>query len=294
MEIKLAALVLVVTVAISAMATLAARRLALKLNLVSIPRADRYGRKVIPLGGGMGIFATLALACLASMAVVRWLWIPGHLGDIGADIGLDPSDFMRRLNELLMMLGCTTAFFILGLWDDFKRLGPMVKLAAQFAIALVAAFGADVRVELFIHNTALTSILSACWIVLMVNTFNFLDNMDGASAGIATICASVLLTAAVFSGQILVAGLALVFIGTLIGFLFLNFPPARIYMGDSGSLVVGFFMAVLSLRTTYYHEAHSGSWYPVLLPSHRPGRAALRLSQCHDPATQTRQKPVRR
>jgi UDP-GlcNAc:undecaprenyl-phosphate GlcNAc-1-phosphate transferase len=102
--------------------------------------------------------------------------------------------------------------------------------------------------------------------VLIVNAFNFLDNMDGASAGIAVITSSILFAAAAFSGQIFVGGLAIVFVGTLLGFLVFNFPPAKIFMGDAGSLVVGFFVALLSLRTTYYHQAQSGPWYPVFMP----------------------------
>jgi len=109
-------------------------------------------------------------------------------------------------------------------------------------------------------------VLSALWIVLIINAFNFLDNMDGLAAGIAAIATCILFTAAAISGQVFVGGLAVVFIGTLLGFLVFNFPPAKIFMGDAGSLVVGFFVALLTLRTTYYHEAQSGQWYPVLLP----------------------------
>jgi UDP-GlcNAc:undecaprenyl-phosphate GlcNAc-1-phosphate transferase len=75
-----------------------------------------------------------------------------------------------------------------------------------------------------------------------------------------------LFTAAAISGQIFVGGLALVFVGALLGFLVFNFPPAKIFMGDAGSMVVGFVVAMLTLRTTYYHEALSGRWYPVLMP----------------------------
>jgi UDP-GlcNAc:undecaprenyl-phosphate GlcNAc-1-phosphate transferase len=109
-------------------------------------------------------------------------------------------------------------------------------------------------------------LFSAFWIVLIVNAFNFLDNMDGLSAGIAAIAGSILFTAAAVSGQIFVGGLAIVFVGALLGFLVFNFPPAKIFMGDAGSMVVGFFVAMLTLRTTYYHEALSGRWYPVLMP----------------------------
>jgi UDP-GlcNAc:undecaprenyl-phosphate GlcNAc-1-phosphate transferase len=181
-------------------------------------------------------------------------------------MGLNPGDFAARQGELMAMTACALALFVLGLWDDKRRLGPFFKLVIQFLVAIAAASLADVRVEFFISNRVVTTLLSALWIMLMVNAFNFLDNMDGASAGIAAIVSAVLFTAAALSGQILVGGLALMFIGTLLGFLVFNFPPARIFMGDAGSLVVGFFIAVLSLRTTYYHQAGSGRWYPVLMP----------------------------
>jgi UDP-GlcNAc:undecaprenyl-phosphate GlcNAc-1-phosphate transferase len=102
--------------------------------------------------------------------------------------------------------------------------------------------------------------------VLIVNAFNFLDNMDGASAGIAVIVSCILFTAAALSGQVFVSGLALILIGTSLGFLVYNFPPAKIFMGDAGSLIVGFFLALLTLRTTYYHGAQSGGWYAVFMP----------------------------
>ena len=90
--------------------------------------------------------------------------------------------------------------------------------------------------------------------------------MDGAAAGIAVIASAYLFIAAALSSQVFIGGLALVFIGTLLGFLVFNFPPAKIFMGDAGSLVVGFFVALLTLRTTYYDEAQSGQWYSVFLP----------------------------
>jgi UDP-GlcNAc:undecaprenyl-phosphate GlcNAc-1-phosphate transferase len=102
--------------------------------------------------------------------------------------------------------------------------------------------------------------------VLIINAFNFLDNMDGASAGIAVIVSAILFTAAAVSGQVFVGAMALLLIGTLLGFLVFNFPPAKIFMGDAGSLPVGFVVALLSLKTTYYHQDTAGPWYPVLIP----------------------------
>ena len=140
-------------------------------------------------------------------------------------------------------------------------------LLIKFAVAIIAAAFGEVRIEFFIANRIITSVLSAVWIVLIINAFNFLDNMDGLAAGIAVIASCILFTAAAISGQVFVGGLAVVFIGTLLGFLVFNFPPAKIFAGDAGSLVVGFFVALLTLRTTYYHEAQPGQWYPVFLPA---------------------------
>ena len=250
----------------STVLTAVAKRIAPRVGLVAYPKADRYHRSIIPLGGGVAIFLTLALFLVAGAAAMRFLLVPGHFGWLAERAGLNPADFLRHAGELLALILCATILFLVGLWDDKHALGPFVKLVFQFLVAFLAAAFADVRVEFFIQSRIVTSILSAFWIVLIVNAFNFLDNMDGASAGIAAIASSVLLTAAAFNGQVFVSGLAIIFIGALLGFLVFNFPPASIFMGDAGSLVVGFFVALLTLRTTYYHQAQSGSWYPVLLP----------------------------
>jgi UDP-GlcNAc:undecaprenyl-phosphate GlcNAc-1-phosphate transferase len=262
----LAIALLVGSFALSAVLTAIVRKLVVRTGFVARPAADRYHKDIIPLGGGIAIFATLLIVILAAIMVVKFLVVPGHLGWLAERANINPHDFLARIDELLVILLCIIILFILGLWDDKKHLGPFFKLGIQFAVAFIAAAFAEIRVELFIESRIIASVLSAFWIVLIINAFNFLDNMDGASAGIAVITSAVLFTAAAFSGQILVGGLALVFIGTLLGFLVFNFPPAKIFMGDAGSLVVGFFVALLSLRTTYYHEAQSGQWYPVFMP----------------------------
>jgi UDP-GlcNAc:undecaprenyl-phosphate GlcNAc-1-phosphate transferase len=237
-----------------------------RTGFVARPAADRYHQNIIPLGGGIAIFSTLLIVILTAIAVRKFLVAPGYLGWLAERAKINPADFLARIDELFVILLCLVILFVLGLWDDKRHLGPFFKLAVQFVVAFIAAAFAEIRVELFIESRIIASVLSAFWIVLIINAFNFLDNMDGASAGIAVITSSVLFTAAAFSGQVLVGGLALVFIGTLLGFLVFNFPPAKIFMGDAGSLVVGFFVAMLSLRTTYYHEAQSGQWYPVFMP----------------------------
>jgi UDP-GlcNAc:undecaprenyl-phosphate GlcNAc-1-phosphate transferase len=262
----LAIALLIGSFVLSTVMTAIVRKLAVRIGFVARPAADRYHQNIIPLGGGIAIFVTLLVVILAAIMVVKYLVVPGRFGWIAERANINPHDFLARIDELLVILICLIILFVLGLWDDKRHLGPFFKLGVQFAVAFIAAAFAEIRVELFIESRIIASVLSAFWIVLIINAFNFLDNMDGASAGIAVIASSVLFTAAAFSGQVLVGGLALVFIGTLLGFLVFNFPPAKIFMGDAGSLVVGFFVALLSLRTTYYHEALSGRWYPVFMP----------------------------
>lgn len=257
---------LVGTCVCSALLTAGAKRLAPPLGLLAHPQADRYHRNVIPLGGGIAIFGTLTIFILGAVGVVRFLVAPGHLGWPVDRLDIVPADFLRRCDELAVVLVCAAILFAVGLWDDKRALGPFVKLGVQCLVAFLAATMADIRVEFFIHNRIVTSAMSALWIVVIVNSFNFLDNMDGASAGIAAIATAILFVAAAFNGQVFVGGLAIVFIGTLLGFLLFNFPPASIFMGDAGSLVVGFFVALLTLRTTYYQQDQSGPWYPVLMP----------------------------
>jgi UDP-GlcNAc:undecaprenyl-phosphate GlcNAc-1-phosphate transferase len=242
------------------------KKLAGQLGFVSRPVKDRFSARTVPLGGGIAIFAAITTIIIAGALAIKFLLVSSRLAWISKSANINPADFLGKINQLTIMLLGIFILFVLGLWDDIKHLGPFFKLAVQFAIAMTAAAFAEIRVEFFIENKIITSALSAVWIVLIINAFNFLDNMDGLSAGIAAIAGSILFTAAAISGQVFVGGLALVFIGTLLGFLVFNFPPAKIFMGDAGSLVVGFFVAMLTLRTTYYHQAQSGRWYPVLLP----------------------------
>jgi UDP-GlcNAc:undecaprenyl-phosphate GlcNAc-1-phosphate transferase len=263
---KLAVILTFGSFVLSALLTALVRKCSLKTGFVSSPSANRHSRKIIPLGGGIAIFGTIFSVIISAMLIVKFLVAPGHLDRLGPAITIHAQGFLDKIDQLLFLLLCITGLFILGLIDDKKHLSPFLKLLFQFIIALIAAAFADVRVELFIDNRIVTSLLSAFWIVMIINAFNFLDNMDGLSAGIAVITSAILYTAAALSGQVFVSSLALLFIGTLLGFLVFNFPPAKIYMGDAGSLLVGFFVAMLSLKTTYYHQSQSGPWYPVMMP----------------------------
>ena len=261
----MAIILLVASFAASAVLTWLVKNLTTRVGFVAHPTEDRYHRSTIALGGGIAIVATILSFLVAGILIVKFLVEPSRLA-LDKSVTVHTTGFIGRTNQLAIVIICIAVLFMTGLIDDKKRLGPFFKLAIQFAVAVAAAFFADIRLEFFIHNKLVTSTLSAVWIVLIINVFNFLDNMDGASAGIASIVAAILFTAAAISGQVFIGALALLFIGTLLGFLVFNFPPAKIFMGDAGSLPLGFLLAVISLRTTYYHQAASGAWYPVLIP----------------------------
>jgi len=251
---------------LSVILTAVVKKLAERIGFVAHPTADRFARTTVPLGGGIAILTTITAVIITAAVAIKFLLVPGHLAWLTEPANIDPTDFLGKTNQLVIILLSALVLFLLGLWDDKKHLGPFFKLAVQFAVAITAAGFAEVRVELFIENKIITTALSAVWIVLIINAFNFLDNMDGAAAGIAVIASCILFTAAAISGQVFVGGLAVVFTGTLLGFLVFNFPPAKIFAGDAGSLVIGFFLALLTLRTTYYHQAQSGQWYVVFMP----------------------------
>ena len=251
----------------SAVLTASVKRWAVKTDFVSRPRQDRYNRNVIALGGGIAIFWTIALFVLAGAAAVKFVIAPGHLSFIDESVAQHAAGFLSKINDLLVVIAAVFVLHLMGLWDDKKGLGPFVKLAVQFAVATIAAVYADVRVEMFIENKFMTTALSVLWIVLMINVFNFLDNMDGASTGIALIATAILMVAAIRSGQVFVGAMGAIFMGTLLGFLLFNFPPAKIFMGDCGSMVVGFFVALLTLRTTYYNAEAGTELYSVFMPA---------------------------
>jgi UDP-GlcNAc:undecaprenyl-phosphate GlcNAc-1-phosphate transferase len=262
----LAIILLAASFAASTALTWLVKKLTTRAGFVAHPTEDRYHRTIIALGGGIAIIATILSFLIVGVLIVKFLIAPGRLPSLDSSVTIHTTGFLDKIGQLVIVICCVITLFVLGLTDDKKRLGPFLKLAIELVVAVIAATLADIRVELFIQNKLFATLISAFWLVLIINVFNFLDNMDGAAAGIAVIVAAILFTAAATSGQVFVGAFALLFIGTLLGFLVFNFPPAKIFMGDAGSLPLGFILALLTLKTTYYHQADSGPWYPVLIP----------------------------
>jgi UDP-GlcNAc:undecaprenyl-phosphate GlcNAc-1-phosphate transferase len=257
---------------VSLAGTAFAKRYALRLGLMDAPGHRKVHTVSTPRNGGIGIFWGFALPVIAGLIAIR-LMVEERQELLGFKIPIDPH-YISGLKEhsplaLIFLLG-TFATHVLGLLDDRKAMNPWPKLLAQLAIAAGVVLGGEFliapgafRIATFL-GFAPSVILSVLWIVALTNAFNFLDNMDGLSAGIAFICAAMFLIAAVFNGQWFICALLLLFMGSVLGFLCFNFPPASIFMGDGGSMVLGFILSVLTIRTTYYVPGRQ--WYAIFMP----------------------------
>jgi UDP-GlcNAc:undecaprenyl-phosphate GlcNAc-1-phosphate transferase len=155
--------------------------------------------------------------------------------------------------------------FVVGLLDDVlgPRFGPGWKLAGQVLAAAVLV-AAGIRTDFLVY-APLNVLFSIFWVVAITNAFNLLDNMDGLSAGVAFVASTVLLINAWLLGEVFIALLLVAFMGSLLGFLFYNWHPASIFLGDCGSLFIGFFLASLTLLQRYVSHA-SSHYFPILMP----------------------------
>jgi UDP-GlcNAc:undecaprenyl-phosphate GlcNAc-1-phosphate transferase len=160
---------------------------------------------------------------------------------------------------------------VLGLLDDRIGLEWKPRLAIQFGIAIFCVLQQSWRLTLFINNPKvgwlISVALSVIWIVTLINSFNMLDNMDGLSSGVAAIAAGFLAIMLLLNPdpatqrpQLFVAGFLLVLVGSLLGFWIHNRPPASIFMGDAGSYLIGFSIAVATLLATYTNYKSATPW----------------------------------
>lgn len=228
------------------------RAAALRVRFVDRPGPRKIHREPMPYGGGIAVaWAMLAALGLAWLAVGHLLSHPG-MASWRAELGLTADQFDP---PLLRTLGICVAgalgALILGVLDDRLVFTPFIKLAGQFVLAIAVVAG-GVRITALIGDKLPMQAATVLWIVLITNSFNLLDNMDGLCTGTVAISSAVLGIVAMSSGQgtlaLALAGLS----GACLGFLKWNLSPARIFLGDAGSMFVGFLMATLSVVTTYY------------------------------------------
>jgi UDP-GlcNAc:undecaprenyl-phosphate GlcNAc-1-phosphate transferase len=231
--------ILIVGFATSLGLTPLSRALALRLNVVAVPSGRNIHKDRKPLMGGMAMYAGLALALLL----------------------FSPEAYVV---ELLLMLLSAGFLALVGLLDDRYDLGIRVRLAAQ-ALAALGLMAGGIRVQLF-GLWPVDAALTLLWVLAITNAINFLDNMDGLAAGVTAIAGSAFTVIAYAEGLILVSMLGAALAGSAIGFLIYNFNPASSFMGDMGSLVLGFTLAVLGIKLEFGTQPLSVTWMvPILV-----------------------------
>ena len=230
--------------------TMLVRAWAIKRGFVDEPGGHKQHETPIALGGGIAIFIAIAAPVLTG-CVAAWLLAADPPDWLPAVIAEHIEGVASKLHVALAIIGGALVLHVTGLIDDHRPLGPRVKFAVQIAVAVVIAWPIGIRaVELL--PAPLSIAITVLWIVLITNAFNFLDNMDGLSAGVGAIAMVVFSVAALRAGQVFVPVMGFTVAGALAGFLVFNFAPAKIFMGDAGSLVVGYLIGVLTVLTTFY------------------------------------------
>lgn len=226
--------VLIVGFAASLGLTPLSRRVAMWLGVVDKPTlARKIHTDHKPMMGGLAIFAGVALSLLLFSP-------PQHIA------------------ELLAILAGATALAIIGLLDDRFNLSWGIRFVVMITAAIIVIL-AGIQIRLF--NMPLLDIpLTLIWIVALTNATNFLDNMDGLTAGLSAIASGFFLILALMQGQILVSLLAAAVFGSALGFLTYNFNPASTFMGDMGALVLGYVLSIVAIKLQFGNQPLDVSW----------------------------------
>jgi UDP-GlcNAc:undecaprenyl-phosphate GlcNAc-1-phosphate transferase len=228
------------------------RRLALRLNFVDNPGERKIHSHPIPLMGGVAIWVTFNLALVA---VLLTLWLSEQFGQnwlLGQLYLLFGENAPAKVTGLL---AGSLVIFLLGVIDDRVALKPEIKLIGQI-IAAVLLVLSGMRIELFVlSNVWLSALITVIWVVLLTNSLNFLDNMDGLAAGVSIIASFSFFLAVQPHDQFLVRLILIIFAGSVAGFLCHNLSPARIFMGDAGSMFCGYVLASVAIMGTFHVES---------------------------------------
>jgi UDP-GlcNAc:undecaprenyl-phosphate GlcNAc-1-phosphate transferase len=267
------ALAIVPSLLVSLLLAYALRRLAPRWGLVDRPGHRKVHQTPVPYGGGLAIWAGVVLPLAVGQIALEW-WQRAQ-PDAAASTSLDWSRYgpaaaalgefvgphlpglLAQSRSLWCFLAAGTVLMLVGLVDDIRRIDWRMRLAVQCAVAAAVVFGLGWKLTLFVDLPVVTSAVTVLWIVGLTNSFNMLDNMDGLAGGVAAIAATLLaiyvliVPEAAGHPQLFVAGFLLLLVGALVGFLWHNRPPARIFMGDAGSYFVGFCLAVFTILATF-------------------------------------------
>ena len=216
-------------------------------GMIDVPHGRHQHARPVPRGGGIAIILSFVLTGAAASLLMNGGW---------------------AATRLLVQLGPpTAAIAVLGLLDDRFELGSWVKLLGQILVALYF-YATDAGISCLLDHELpiwLALPLTVCWVVGITNAFNLIDGMDGVAAGLASIAAfSMTVWVALSDGTLEVAAALMIFCGACLGFLRYNFSPARIFMGDTGSLFIGMLFAYFSMAESVKAITLTSLLVPIL------------------------------
>jgi UDP-GlcNAc:undecaprenyl-phosphate GlcNAc-1-phosphate transferase len=243
--LRIVIFVFLTALTLTAFSTPLVRRFSIWIGFVDVPASRKLHQEPMPLMGGVAIFGGAIITLLALFTIL-------------------PISVNLSAPQVIGMLLASGVVALVGLIDDRRNLPATAKLAGQMVGFLILVyFGIQVRLPIPLWlNLSITFL----WLAGISNAINFLDNMDGLSAGISSVISSFILLLSIFNGQYLVASVAAAILGSCLGFLRYNFHPARIFMGDAGALFLGFLLAVLGLQLRFPDNVNAVTWMvPVFI-----------------------------
>jgi UDP-GlcNAc:undecaprenyl-phosphate/decaprenyl-phosphate GlcNAc-1-phosphate transferase len=258
-------LVLAISFALSAALVPAAAAIARRYGIIDSPGPRKIHAAPTPRIGGLAVWAAFTAVVLTGyFGVPLFAKLDFAQRTMGAELAL-LGEAYRVQDKLLAVILGGAVVFVVGLLDDLlgPRFGPGWKLVG-IALAALALVMAEVHTD-FLSLEPLNVLVSLVWVIGITNAFNLLDNMDGLSAGVAVIASFILLLNAWLLGEFFVSLVLTAFIGSLLGFLLFNWHPASVFLGDCGSLFIGFTLAALTLLERFVTHAPS-TYFPVLMP----------------------------
>ena len=220
------------------------REYAQRKQITDQPGGHKSHVAPVPYLGGVAMVLAFSAAMFVGVVVRRSSQFDGR--EIRLTIGNLFAQGDGLVRELIVVLGLALIFSAMGLIDDLRGLSPWLRFAVGLGIAVtLVAYG--IRLQSPLPDIA-DAVISVVWILGITNAFNLLDNIDGLAAGTAAVASATFFLIALFNNQEYSALLAIGLAGAMLGFLRSNFHPASIYMGDAGSLFIGFMMAYLGLK----------------------------------------------
>ena len=260
----LGALLFCATCCLSAVLIPLLRRSAMNSGFVDNPDQRKSHKHPTPAVGGVAIILGIAVPAVAGLLCAA---LSIGVGKEGLEsLTVHYAGILSQAIPLLTILGCAGVLHVMGYLDDSSGLGPWLRLAIQVGCALALSW-TGAQITAYFTNPLIHHALTILVVVFLINATNFIDNMNGLSGGVVFLAALTLALKADATGQAFVFLILACLLGSVLGFLCWNFPVARVFMGDAGSMALGFLMAAFTISLTFdtNTDQQQALWAPLLV-----------------------------